>query len=257
MIQNEFFEKELQKEPYKRTILKSLWEAYEKWKYTENEYLDLCIETMAGCQMQSIALACHHAGLRIVTMSYQGVRAMELIWAMTHIGCEIQEIKLVRSYYSGIEKDWYMIPAVVFKLPEKMEGDYTVDNRLLWWQQENEAMKLTRLKKAERDRRAVKKNAVSLIGVLEDTPFQTVTTNGLKVAKYTVVVSRPKRPGKSQEYDYVECIAFGEAAEEIYPKGAYVEVCGRLKSTIYKNKDGKSSRKIEVQVMNITELEKL
>jgi single-strand DNA-binding protein len=65
--------------------------------------------------------------------------------------------------------------------------------------------------------------------------------NPLAVANFTVAVNRRYKQQGQPEADFIPCTAFGKVAEFIekyFRKGMKIEVCGRISTGSYTNKDG-------------------
>ena len=87
-------------------------------------------------------------------------------------------------------------------------------------------------------------NKVVLMGRLTKDP-EVKYTQGDKptvVARYTLAVDRRfKRDGDTQTADFIQCVAFGKAAEfteKYIKKGTKISVAGRIQTGSYTNKDG-------------------
>lgn len=86
-------------------------------------------------------------------------------------------------------------------------------------------------------------NNVSLSGRLAKDPEVTATqtSNGeMKVAKYTLAVRRNYK--SQQNVDWINITAFGrlaENAEKYFQKGMLINVCGRIQTSSYTNREGK------------------
>lgn len=65
--------------------------------------------------------------------------------------------------------------------------------------------------------------------------------NPLAVANFTVAVNRKYKQQGQPEADFIPCTAFGKIAEFIekyFRKGMKIEICGRITTGSYTNKDG-------------------
>lgn len=87
-------------------------------------------------------------------------------------------------------------------------------------------------------------NHVILMGRLVKDPDIRYTTgdNAMMIARYTLAVDRRfKREGDEQTADFINCVAFGNAAkfaEKYFHKGTKIAVNGRIQTGSYTNKDG-------------------
>lgn len=92
-------------------------------------------------------------------------------------------------------------------------------------------------------------NKTILIGRLTRDPDVRYSQNGMAVARYTIAVDRYK----SDEADFIPCIAFGktaETAERYLSKGSRVAVAGRIQTGSYTNKDGQKVYTTDVVIEN-------
>lgn len=81
-------------------------------------------------------------------------------------------------------------------------------------------------------------NKVYLIGRLTKEP-EVRTTNNTTVARYSLAVDRR---GRSEETDFISCVAFGKTAEFVerwLHKGSKIAISGRIQTGSYTNRDGK------------------
>lgn len=92
-------------------------------------------------------------------------------------------------------------------------------------------------------------NVVDLIGRLTKDP-DVRRNDTTVVARYTLAVDRF---GKSDEADFIPCVAFGKAAEFVEKhlrKGMKIAVTGRIQTGSYTNKDGQKVYTTDVVVNN-------
>lgn len=64
--------------------------------------------------------------------------------------------------------------------------------------------------------------------------------NNLCIARYTLAVDRRRKKEGEQNADFINCVAFGKAAEhaeKYYHKGIKICVSGRIQTGSYTNKD--------------------
>ena len=102
-------------------------------------------------------------------------------------------------------------------------------------------------------------NSSSIIGRLVATPELKKTQSGKSVTSFTVAVNRRKKKGEDQEADYIDCVAWSEAAELItkwFDKGSMIGVTGRLQTRLYEDKNGKKIKATEIVVAEVTFCEK-
>ena len=96
-------------------------------------------------------------------------------------------------------------------------------------------------------------NKVILMGRLTRDPEVRYSSNGdnLAIARYSLAVNRRfKRQGEA-EADFIDCVAFGKAAEfaeKYFRKGQMVAVVGRLQIRDWQDKDGNRRRSAEVVI---------
>lgn len=91
-------------------------------------------------------------------------------------------------------------------------------------------------------------NKVVLLGRLTKAPETRVSTAGLMVTKYTLAVNRR---GKQGEADFINCVAFGKAAEfadKYFRKGQQVAVAGRIQTRSWEDDNGNKRYATEVLV---------
>lgn len=87
-------------------------------------------------------------------------------------------------------------------------------------------------------------NKVILMGRLTRDPEVRYSQgdNAMAIARYSLAVDRRfKRDGDEQTADFINCIAFGKAAEfaeKYLKKGIKIAVTGRIQTGNYTNKDG-------------------
>lgn len=96
-------------------------------------------------------------------------------------------------------------------------------------------------------------NKVILMGRLTRDPEVRYSSSGdnLAIARYSLAVNRRfKRQGEA-EADFIDCVAFGKAAEfaeKYFRKGQLVAVVGRLQIRDWQDKDGNRRRSAEVVI---------
>lgn len=82
-------------------------------------------------------------------------------------------------------------------------------------------------------------NLAIISGNLTDDPKKSETGTGMTVASFSVAARRDK--GKREEVDFIDCVAFGAAAEYVLEwarKGSFTEINGRWSVRKYDKKDG-------------------
>ena len=63
----------------------------------------------------------------------------------------------------------------------------------------------------------------------------------MAIARYTLAVDRRFKREGEQNADFINCLAFGKAAEfaeKYFPQGMRVTICGRIQTGSYTNRDG-------------------
>ena len=102
-------------------------------------------------------------------------------------------------------------------------------------------------------------NKSILIGRLTDNPELKTTPNGKYVAEFTLAVNRDfKNAEGNYEADFINCVAFNQAAETISKyvhKGDKFGVEGRIQVRSYTNKEGNKRYITEVVVESFEFLE--
>ena len=79
------------------------------------------------------------------------------------------------------------------------------------------------------------------------------TDNQMAVARYTLAVDRRFKKDNEQGADFINCVAFGKAAEfaeKYLRKGTKILVEGRIQTGSYTNKDGQKVYTTDVVVEN-------
>ena len=93
-------------------------------------------------------------------------------------------------------------------------------------------------------------NSINIIGRLTRTPEARTTTNGKKVANFTIAVDRVPKPTNGENTAYFFNVAsFGQTADfvETYlDKGRLVSVSGSLTQRKYTDKDGNNREIVEI-----------
>ena len=98
-------------------------------------------------------------------------------------------------------------------------------------------------------------NKVQLIGRLTKDPELKITANGISVCSFTVAVNRRYRnPQGEYEADFINCVAWRQAAELIakhFYKGSMLGIVGSIQTRSYDNKDGTRVYVTEVSVEEV------
>ncbi len=98
-------------------------------------------------------------------------------------------------------------------------------------------------------------NKVELVGRTTRDPELRQAATGLSIANFTVAINRPfKGKDGSQEADFINCVVFGQQADNFYkycPKGSLVGVEGRIQTRNYDAQDGTKRYVTEVIVERI------
>ena len=86
-------------------------------------------------------------------------------------------------------------------------------------------------------------NKVILMGRLTRDPEVRISQgeNAVSVARYSLAVDRRFARDNEQSADFINCVAFGKAAEfaeKYFHKGIKIVVSGRIQTGSYTNKDG-------------------
>ena len=77
------------------------------------------------------------------------------------------------------------------------------------------------------------------------------TPNGKNVCAFTLAVDRR---GKDAGADFIDCVAWEKTAEFLaryFQKGQQMNICGRLQTRSYEDKDGKNRKATEIVVEEV------
>ena len=96
-------------------------------------------------------------------------------------------------------------------------------------------------------------NKVILLGRLTRDPEVRYSQgdSSLAVARYSLAVNRRFKKQGEQEADFINCVAFGKAAEfveKFLKKGMQISIVGRIQTGSYTDKDGKKIYTTDVVV---------
>lgn len=94
-------------------------------------------------------------------------------------------------------------------------------------------------------------NKVALTGRLTKDPNVRYSQDQKCVARFTLAVNRRIRTENGQNADFIPCVAFGktgEFVEKYAKKGMKFDLCGRIQTGSYENKDGQKVYTTEVIV---------
>ena len=97
-------------------------------------------------------------------------------------------------------------------------------------------------------------NKVILIGRLTKDPDLRYTPNGVAVCGFTLAVDRPVQKGGEKETDFIDCVVWNKAAENVakyLAKGRQAGVEGRVQIRSYNGKDGQRHWRTEVVCNNV------
>lgn len=92
---------------------------------------------------------------------------------------------------------------------------------------------------------------VTLLGRFTAQPELRITPNSMSVCSFDLAVDRPPNGGGEKGVDYIGCVAFGKAAENIakyMDKGRLILVTGRLQTRSWEGQDGVKRKTTEVIV---------
>ena len=92
-------------------------------------------------------------------------------------------------------------------------------------------------------------NKVILVGNLTKDPELRQTPNGVSVARFTVAVSRRFSKDGQQQTDFINCIAWRQAAEflcKYFSKGSSIQLCGSIQTRSWDDQNGKKQYATEV-----------
>ena len=98
-------------------------------------------------------------------------------------------------------------------------------------------------------------NRAILLGRLTRDPDirQTAGENPQAMARYTLAVDRRAGADGKREADFIQCVAFGKAAEfaqKYFTQGLRVAVDGRIRTGSYTDRDGKKIYTTDVVIEN-------
>ena len=94
-------------------------------------------------------------------------------------------------------------------------------------------------------------NKAILSGRLCGDPELRQTPGGKSVCAFTIAINRR---GKDAGADFLDCVAWEKSAEflcKYFSKGQQVNICGRLQSRSWEDKDGKKRKATEVVVEEV------
>ena len=98
-------------------------------------------------------------------------------------------------------------------------------------------------------------NKVCLVGRTTAKPELRVTSNGNKVCRFTLAVSRNfKNQNGEYETDFINCIVFNLRAEtvnEYVEKGDLIGIVGRIQTGSYTNKQGRKIYTTDIIAENV------
>lgn len=98
-------------------------------------------------------------------------------------------------------------------------------------------------------------NKVILTGRFTRDPEIKYTNDGISIARFSIAVNkRFVKEGSGQRADFLNCIAFGKAAEFIekhFSKGMKAELSGRIQTGSYTNRDGQKIYTTDIVVEEI------
>lgn len=98
-------------------------------------------------------------------------------------------------------------------------------------------------------------NQVVLIGRLTRDPEVRYTAQSqMAVARFSVAIDRPKKPGGEKQTDFPNVVVFGKTAENcerFLGKGRLVGIQGRIQTGKYQNRDGVTVYTTEVVANNV------
>ena len=92
-------------------------------------------------------------------------------------------------------------------------------------------------------------NKVFLIGNLTDKPVVTTTSNGIKVGRFTLAVSRNYSKDGKRETDFLPVVVWRAQAQNCYDclnKGSRAAVCGSIQTRSYVDKDNNTRYVTEI-----------
>lgn len=94
-------------------------------------------------------------------------------------------------------------------------------------------------------------NNVNLMGRLTEAPEVKSTTNGIKVANFTLAINRDY---EQKQTDFIEVVAWrktAEFAEKYLQKGQLIALNGRIQTRTYEDKSGNNRKVTEVLANNL------
>lgn len=98
-------------------------------------------------------------------------------------------------------------------------------------------------------------NNVTLIGRLtRDPEVRYAAQSQMAVARFSVAIGRPRKPGGEKQTDFPNVVVFGKTAENcerFLGKGRLVGIQGRIQTGKYTNKDGVTVHTTEVVANNV------
>ncbi len=103
-------------------------------------------------------------------------------------------------------------------------------------------------------------NKVFLIGRLTKDPELRHTTSGTPVCQVNIAVDRPRQKDKDQEADFINVLIWDKQAENVakyQAKGNKIAVEGKIQTSKYKDKDGKTIFKTDIVATGIQYLDSI
>lgn len=107
---------------------------------------------------------------------------------------------------------------------------------------------------------ALELNQVNLAGRLVAEPELKQTQTGMAIINFTVAIGRYAKAGAEKKTDFLNCTAFGKAAENIgkfFHKGSAIFVMGSIQTDTWTGSDGVKKYRTGIMVSGFKFVEKL
>lgn len=94
-------------------------------------------------------------------------------------------------------------------------------------------------------------NKVILMGNMTRDPELRQTASGVSVCSFSIAVNRPYKSGEQQAVDFIDCVAWRQAAEFVsryFRKGSSIIIDGHIETRSYTDRVGNKRTAVEIIV---------
>jgi single-strand DNA-binding protein len=94
-------------------------------------------------------------------------------------------------------------------------------------------------------------NKVILMGNMTRDPELRQTSSGVSVCSFSIAVNRPYKSGEQQAADFIDCVAWRQAAEFVsryFRKGSSIIIDGHIETRTYTDRVGNKRTAVEIIV---------